>query len=98
MKELEKFNGKVAVVKEVIRVDGGSPREYDVIYLGLGAAYFLDTERENAGYGVPGQGSWDFYQRNGLIKEISSFLDIHNNKKPPEYVRLPVEVRQVLNP
>lgn len=96
-KEIEKFNSKITVAREVISVDIESPREFHVIYIGLAAAYFIDDDKQSAGYGIPSMGSWKFYKRTGLLKEVSTFLQIYNKEKAPSFVRLPVEINQVLS-
>ncbi len=85
----EQFNRRVTRTREV---RGG--REVEVIYLGLARAYYADRSG-NAGTGVPGPEGWEWTARDDLNREVVKALDELDRKRPPELVKLPVEILEV---
>jgi hypothetical protein len=92
LQEVDRFNGSVNVEQQLLSVDGATAREFNVIYLGLGAAFFLDKSGKNAGFGLPEADGWRWHSRNGLVKDVSEFLDIHNGSSQAKFIRLPVQI------
>ena len=66
------------------------PREFQVMYFGLGIAYFVNESGTVAGYGQPlskagGSGKRD----DSLALEISTGVDMLNNRAMPRFLKLP---------
>jgi len=68
-------------------------REVEVIYLGLGCAYYADRSG-NAGVGIPGADGWEWTSRPELSEELRKVFDQLDRKRPPELVELPVQIQQ----
>jgi hypothetical protein len=66
-------------------------REIEVLYLGLAAAYFRDGQ-DGAGVGRPGVDGWQWESRPELADPIRSAFDQLDKKRPPELVRLPLQI------
>lgn len=84
----EQFNRRFTRAAEIH--DG---YEVEVLYLGLARAYYTDRSG-NAGVGVPGASGWTWSSRPGLEGEIVKAFDELDRKRPPELVRLPVEIME----
>ena len=95
MKDVDRFNNTVSLHQQLISVDGATSRVYSVIYLGLGAAYFIDESRQNAGFGVVDSEGWKYHKRNGLIQEVSKFIEIYQGIDPADFVRLPYQLSTI---
>jgi hypothetical protein len=85
----EQFNRRITRSKE--ERDG---REVEVIYMGLGRAYYADRSG-NAGVGEPGVDAWEWVSRPELNGEVIKALDELDKKRPPELVELPVKIEEV---
>lgn len=66
-------------------------REVEVLYLGLTAAYYADRSG-NAGTGQPGENGWNWSPNPSIHKEIIKAFDELDRKRPPEFVRLPLQI------
>lgn len=66
-------------------------RQVDVIYLGLAAAYYADANG-SAGVGKPGPEGWKWQQQDDVHSAVTLVLAQLDKKRPPERVRLPIEI------
>ena len=66
-------------------------READILYLGLGCAFYSDG-KENAGIGRPGPEGWTWKARPALLPQIRSAFDGIDKKSPPAMVELPLKI------
>ena len=71
----------------------GNERQVQVIYLGLGQAYFVDQNNTIAGRGAPGSEGWMWSFNNGLASKIRKIIGIYENGLPAEFVSIPVEIK-----
>lgn len=67
--------------------------EVEVLYLGLARAYYTDRSG-NAGVGVPTEAGWSWASRPELEDEVVMAFDEIDRKRPPELVRLPVQIQE----
>ncbi|MGE9267727.1 MAG: DUF3450 family protein [Verrucomicrobiales bacterium] len=81
------FNRRVTVVNEE---RGGE--EVAVLYLGLARAYYASPAGK-AGIGEPGATGWEWTERDALHGAVRNALDQLDEKRPPELVKLPLQVR-----
>ena len=71
----------------------GKDRQVQTIYLGLGQAYFADEKGTIAGTGVPGANGWTWTANAALAEKIRKVIDIYENRRPAEFVPVPVSVK-----
>ncbi len=94
--ELGKINGEITLANEVRTLSDGKPSEVQVIYLGLGQAYYVSAGGE-AGVGRPGapgtDGSWEWQADKSLAPQVMQAVAILNNKAKPHFIPLPVRVQ-----
>ncbi len=91
--EADRFQENLHVMREVIIPEGGDETEVRVLYLGLGQAYYLGPQGDRAGLGKPGGDGWEWTPRNDLAPGIRRALAVYDNEAHPEFVGLPVTIR-----
>jgi len=84
----EQFNRRITRRREAR--DG---REVEVIYLGLARAFFAGPAGI-AGIGVPGAEGWSWSSRPEIHGEVDKALAELDRRRPPELVRVPVEIER----
>jgi hypothetical protein len=65
----------------------------DVIYLGLGIAYFVDAAGEVAGMGSPGAGGWQWKLQPELGPKVRDAIAIYRSQKAAEFLGLPAVIQ-----
>ena len=76
--------------KDEFTLDDNQSREFQVMYFGLGAAYFVNESGTVAGYGKPTSQGWQWTRSDNLAREISTGVDMLNNRAMPRFLELPV--------
>jgi hypothetical protein len=92
LNELTKANNEISVNREVRELAGGKPSEVQVIYVGLGQAYYVSGGRE-AGIGRPGADGWKWEPSKAVAGDIHTALEILQGKHSPAFVSLPVTIQ-----
>jgi septal ring factor EnvC (AmiA/AmiB activator) len=93
LNELDKFNNSVAVFSEKRRNQQGDEIAVETVYVGLGAAYFVNAGDDFAGTGVPGRSGWDWTLKPELASAVREVIRIYRNERPARFVALPASVR-----
>ena len=93
LNEADRFNSAITMAVELRKDADGNERQVQVIYLGLGQAYFVDQNNTIAGRGVPGSEGWMWSFNNGLAPKIRKIIGIYENGLPAEFVSIPVEIK-----
>ncbi len=84
------FNRTVTLERLEFTLDDDKSREFSVLYFGLGVAYFVNESATVAGYGQPTQDGWKWIRMDELGSEISTGIDMMNNRSLPRFLELPV--------
>lgn len=92
LNETDKANNDIMVTSEVRELPGAKPAEVETIYVGLAQAYFVNADRDFAGFGHPVNGKWEWTRQDELAAEISHILSIMKNKGKPHFIHLPVKL------
>ena len=93
LNEADRFNSAISMAIEFRKDAGGKERQVQVVYLGLGQAYFVDQNNTIAGTGLPGLEGWVWSLNNDLATKIRKVIDIYENRRPAEFVSVPVEIK-----
>jgi hypothetical protein len=89
--EIQKFNAGINLAQEMRTLRNGEEREVKTLYLGLGVAYYLAPNGEDAGYGQPTPEGWVWVSDPGMASKISEVIAIYEKKGNEAYfVTLPV--------
>ena len=93
LNEADRFNSAISMAIEFRKDAGGKERQVQVVYLGLGQAYFVNQNNTIAGTGLPGPEGWVWSLNNDLAPKIRKVIDIYENRRPAEFVSVPVEIK-----
>jgi hypothetical protein len=93
LNELDKFNNAVAVFSEKRPNARGEEVAVETVYVGLGAAYFVNEAGDFAGTGVAGLKGWEWTARPELAGSIREVIRIYRNERPARFVALPAVIR-----
>lgn len=96
LNEVDKFNAEFNFDTDEKTLPSGETVLVDVIYLGLGVAYYADKDGTVGGIGIPAEGEWNWTERNDLAPAIRDAVLYYNGDiKPAMLVELPVEIQNV---
>lgn len=93
LNELDKFNNTVSVFSEKRKNPKGEEVAVETVYVGLGAAYFVNDAGDFAGMGGPGPGGWDWMIKPELASAVREVIRIYRNERPARFVPLPAVIR-----
>ncbi len=93
LNELDKFNNGLNVFNEKRKNPKGDEVAVQTIYIGLGAAYFVNDAGDFAGTGVPGTNGWDWSVNNEIAPAVQEVVKIYRNEKTARFVTLPAAIR-----
>jgi hypothetical protein len=94
LNEIDKFNNAVTIFSgEKHKNAKGEEVAVDTVYLGLGAAYFVNDSNDFAGTGSPGAQGWEWTPKAGLGDAVREVIRIYRNERGARFVALPVEIR-----
>ena len=90
LQAMQNFHRTVTLERQEFTLDDNQSREFQVMYFGLGTAYFVNESGTVAGFGQPGENGWEWTRSDGLAREISTGVDMLNNRAMPRFLELPV--------
>lgn len=93
LNELDKFNNAVNVFNEKRKNGKGEEVAVQTIYVGLGAAYFVNETADFAGVGAPGANGWEWASKPEIAPTVQSAVKIYRNEQTARFVPLPVTVK-----
>ena len=92
LNEADRFNSAITLSIEVRKDPDGKDRQVQVLYLGLGQAYFADQLGTFAGNGVPDSEGWKWTNNPSLGQAIRKVINIYENATGAEFVPVPVTI------
>ena len=93
LNELDKFNNAVNVFNEKRKNDKGEEVAVQTLYVGLGAAYFVNDTADFAGTGAPGANGWEWSAKPELASKVQEAVKIYRNERTARFLTLPVAVK-----
>ena len=97
LQAIQNFHRSVSLERQEFTLDDNQSREFQVMYFGLGAAYFVNESGTVAGYGQPGKRGWQWTRSDKLAREISTGVDMLNNRAMPRFLELPIPAPQKID-
>lgn len=91
--ELDKFNNAVNLFNEKRNNSRGDEVAVQTIYVGLGAAYFVNDAADFAGTGTPGGEGWEWVAKPEIASTVQEIVKIYRNERTARFVTLPATVR-----
>ncbi len=93
LNEVDKFNNAVSVFTEKRPNHQGEEVSVETIYVGLGAAYFVNEAGDFAGQGRPGPQGWEWTIDPKLASAVREVIRIYRNERTARFVSLPVAIQ-----
>ncbi|MFN0067460.1 MAG: DUF3450 family protein [Limisphaerales bacterium] len=93
LNEVDKFNSTVTVADEKRPDAAGQLVSVEVVYLGLGLAYFADATGTLAGFGQPGPEGWQWTTQAEIGPAVRNAVAMYRNEQPAAFVNLPAAIR-----
>lgn len=90
---IQKYNNAVDLASGFREFENGETVQTDVIYFGLGVAYYVDGANQHAGYAVLGDDGWTWKDDPAIAPTVRLLVDIYRGNKQAAYVDLPIEVK-----
>ena len=84
------FNSSILQRSEAVTI-GADTWNAEVIYLGLGRAYFYVGSK--AGVGKAGADGWTWERNDEILGEVKKAVEVFNKQKQPQLVELPIQVK-----
>jgi hypothetical protein len=93
LNEVDKFNNAVNLFSEKRRNEKGEEVAVETVYIGLGAAYFVNDANNFAGTGTPGANGWEWSIKTDLAPSVREIVKVYRNERPAQFVALPAVIR-----
>jgi septal ring factor EnvC (AmiA/AmiB activator) len=93
LNELDKFNNSVSLFSEKRKNQKNEEVVVETLYVGLGAAYFVNAGGDFAGVGSPGAAGWQWTPRPELAAALKDVIRIYRNERPARFISLPAAIQ-----
>jgi hypothetical protein len=91
--KIETMEHETHVVREIFTISNGSKVEMQVLYIGLGQAFAVSSDGQNAQIGKPSQTGWQWTDKSDIAPEIQNAMLVYSREVSPEIVNLPISVK-----
>ena len=92
VQQANKFNGTPQLYPETAQF-GGEEIQVDVLYWGMGIAFFVDQKGQYAGYKYPTADGWKNMEMDEYAAKIRELIDMYQRKSPEIlFVEVPVAI------
>jgi hypothetical protein len=93
LNEIDKFNNAVNVFSEKRANAKGEEVAVQTLYVGLGAAFFVNDTADFAGVGAPGKDGWHWTVQSELAPTVLEALKVYRNEHSARFLKLPVTIQ-----
>lgn len=93
LNEVDKFNNGVSIFSEKRKNAKVEEMSDDTVYLGLGAAYFVNEANGFAGTGTAGPNGWEWTSNAAIAETVREVIRIYRNERAARFVPLPATIR-----
>jgi Protein of unknown function (DUF3450) len=93
LNEVDKFNNAVTIFTGKRKNQQGEEVAVQTVYVGLGAAYFVNDAGDFAGMGSPGPKGWEWTDKPELAYPVKEVIRIYRNERTAKFVSLPATIR-----
>jgi septal ring factor EnvC (AmiA/AmiB activator) len=93
LNELDKFNAALTLASETRTNTRNEQVAVTTVYVGLGAAYFVNDAADFAGVGSPGDQGWEWTVQPELATSVKEVIRIYRNERGAQFIPLPVTIR-----
>ena len=89
MQAIHLFHRSVTLERQEFTLDDEKSREFLVLYFGLGVAYFVNESGTVSGYGIPSSKGWLWNRKDEIASEVTTGVQMMNNRAMPRFLNLP---------
>jgi hypothetical protein len=82
------------ILREIFSIKGNQKVEMQVLYIGLGQAYAVSSDGNNALVGKPSADGWTWVNSPNIASEIQNAILIYSRERSPTIVNLPANVKE----
>lgn len=93
LNELNKANRDIVVISEVRTLPDGTSAEVATLYLGVGQAYYVNSNATLAGIGTLSDSGWVWKPANESAQLIAQAIAVLNNEQAAVFVPMPAEIK-----
>lgn len=93
LNELDKFNNAVSIFSDKRKNEKGEELAVETVYVGLGAAYFVNDTANFGGVGSPGIVGWQWTVRREVAVPVREVIRIYRNERPARFISLPIAIK-----
>ena len=98
MQSIHIFQRSVLLERQEFTLNDERSREFQVIYFGLGAAYFVNESGTVSGYGIPTSNGWAWTRMDEIAKEVMTGVQMLKNRTMPRFLQLPLPQPSKIQP
>jgi septal ring factor EnvC (AmiA/AmiB activator) len=93
LNELDKFNNSVNLFSDKRTNAAGEEVAVETMYVGLGAAYFVNDAGDFAGVGASGPDGWTWTTQPEIAPAVRMAVKVYRSEQPPAFVKLPATIQ-----
>ena len=90
---VNRFNREITLTSDLRKIGEGATARVDVLYLGLGQAYYVTADATAAGIGTMSPDGWVWLPANDSAKDIAKAIKIYRCEENAEFVPLPIRIK-----
>ncbi len=90
LEQASTFNASIYQRSESVTI-GADTWNAEVIYFGLGRAYFYVGSK--SGVGIPTADGWEWTRNDEILGEVKKAVEVFKKQKQPQLVELPIQVK-----
>ncbi len=91
--QIQRFNQVVTLVEDYREFEAGRTVQTETAWFGLGAAFYVDSANEHAGFALLGDNGWTWQDEPSLVPQVREFINIYRGTKQANHIKLPVTIR-----
>ncbi|MDA3799101.1 MAG: DUF3450 family protein [Kiritimatiellae bacterium] len=92
--KIETMEHETHILREIFSIKGNQKVEMQVLYIGLGQAYAVSSDGNNALVGKPSADGWTWVNSPNIASEIQNAILIYSRERSPTIVNLPANVKE----
>lgn len=93
LNELNKANNEINTIPEIHDLGGGKKAEVKVVYVGLGQGYFVNSNGDIGGHGLPTAAGWKWTPDPAIAPRMRELVEVMKKAVAPKLVELPAEIQ-----
>lgn len=93
LNELNKANNEFTSLPEIHDLGGGKKAEVKVVYLGLGQGYFVNSNGDIGGLGLPDKTGWKWTTDPQIAPKMRELVEVMKKSVAPKLVELPAKIQ-----